>query len=362
MPFLAGRGQASRGYFGGSTTPDAPTLGTLTTSINSPNTVSTPSMTQDENNANFSWTNPGAGGIAIQIPFTAPAFNGGLGITDYEYSTDDGSTWKSAGTTTSPISITTVSASSSNLAAATTYSIRLRAVNPLGSGTASSSSSRETRTAVVSYTIRVYNNRGTETLTETLPLQTATTYQRSHFKIQSDWSVTVAAVNSNGTGAYSAESDAASGWVYSDYAANYATTRTISTASGCDSCGTRTYIEDGTVYRTCRQWTRALGGTTETGLACTFDTNNNEAQSTTWNGNQRNFSACSHSWTYVDHFTGPSTIVVGGVTYNATVYGYSNYASCAYCQIDTWDAEVCNASGSPVYRLVNYYCASLEFC
>lgn len=68
------------------------------------------------------------------------------------------------------------------------------------------------------------------------------------------------------------------------------------------------------------------------------------------------------SWTYVDPFSGPSTIVVSGVTYNASLYGYTTYASCGYCQIDTWDAEVCNASGSPVYRLVNYFCASLEFC
>jgi hypothetical protein len=297
MPFIAGRGQSSRGYFGFASIPDAPTLGTLTTSISSPNTVSKPTMTQDENNANFSWTNPGAGGVTIGIPFTAPVFNGGLSITNYEYSTDNGSTWKSASTTTSPISITTVSGSSSNLSSATEYTVRLRAVNPLGSGTASSSSVRTTPTEVTSYTVRVYNNRGTEVLTETLPPQTATTYQRSHFKIQSDWSVTVSAVNTNGAGTYSAESDAASGWVYSDYAANYPTTRSCESGTGCDSCGTKTGTEDGTVYRTCRQWTRALGGTPETGLACTFDTNNNEAQSTVWNGNCRDLEAsCSDSW------------------------------------------------------------------
>jgi hypothetical protein len=46
MPFLGGRGQASRGYFGGGTTPDAPTSLSST---------------------------PGNGQLVIS--FTAPAFN-----------------------------------------------------------------------------------------------------------------------------------------------------------------------------------------------------------------------------------------------------------------------------------------------
>jgi hypothetical protein len=368
MPFLAGRGQASRGYFGGGTVPDAPTLGTLTTAISSPNTVSTPTLSsQDCNNANFSWSNPGAGGVTIGIPFTAPAFNGGLTITNYEYSTDNGSTWKSAGSTTSPISITTVSSSSSNLAAATTYSIRLRAVNPLGSGTASSSSSRETLAAVTSYTIRVYNNRGTETLTETITGNTTGTYQRSHFKIQADWSVTVAAVNSNGTGSYSAESDAATGWVYSSYDADYATSRQLSTTSGCEGCGTRTYYEDGTVNRTCNQWTRTNTGSgvcaSETGLDCTFDTNNNEAQSTTWSGNQRDFSACSPTWAYVSPEAN-LTVTINGVTYTANVFGYSDGSSagCGTCQVNEWDLQSCTISGTTTYRVVNQRCEFVAFC
>jgi hypothetical protein len=106
---------------------------------------------------------------------------------------------------------------------------------------------------------------------------------------------------------------------------------------GCDSCGTNTKVVTTVTYTKtgCPTYTRS----SETG--CT---------------------GCTGSWTYVDPFSGPSTIVVSGVTYNASLYGYTNYASCGYCQIDTWDAEVCNASGSPVYRLVNYFCASLEFC
>jgi hypothetical protein len=294
MPFLAGRGQSSRGYFGFASVPDAPTLGTITTSINSPGTVSKPVMTQDETNATFTWTSPGATGAALSVPFTAPAFNGGLLITNYEYSTDNGSTWKSAGSTTSPIAITTVSGSSSNLAAATSYTVRLRAVNPIGSGTASSGSARTTPVAVTSYTVKIYDNYPTDNeLVETIT-NTTGTLSRSHHKLERDWSVVVSAVNTNGEGPNSTESDTATGWRYTSYPANYAVTRSCESGTGCDSCGTRTGTEDGTVYRTCRQWTRALGGTPETGLACTFDTNNNEAQSTVWQGNCRDLEAsCS---------------------------------------------------------------------
>jgi hypothetical protein len=325
MPFLAGRGQSSRGYFGGGTTPDAPTLGTLTTSISSPNTVSTPSMTQDANNANFSWSSPGAGGVTIGIPFTAPSFNGGLTITDYEYSTDNGSTWKSAGSTTSPISITTVSGSSSNLSAATSYTVRLRAVNPLGSGAASSSSARTTPTAVTSYTIRVYNNRGTETLTETITGNTTGSYSRSHYRIAADWSVTVAAVNTNGTGTFSAESAAATGWALAS-CTNY-------DDSDCDSCGTKSTV--------CSKWTRSGSADGPCDVSC---------------GTQS--ASCSSSWvTLIPFDTGPNEVVVGGVTYYANIYNYTDYTTCAFCYVNSWDIQVCNASGSPVYRLANYACS-----
>jgi hypothetical protein len=227
-------------------------------------------MTQDANNANFSWSSPGAGGVAIGIPFTAPAFNGGLDITNYEYSTDNGSTWKSAGSTTSPISITTVSSSSSNLSAATEYTVKLRAVNALGSGTASSGSAKTTPAAVTSYTIRVYNNRGTETLTETITGNTSGTYQRSHYQIAADWSVTVAAVNTNGTGSFSSESAAATGWALAS-CTNY-------DSSGCDGCGTKSTV--------CSKWTRSGSSDGPCNVSC---------------GTQ---SGCSGSWQSVDIFAG----------------------------------------------------------
>lgn len=296
MPFLGARAQASRGYFGGGTTPDAPTLGTLATSINSPNTVSTPSMSQDANSASFSWSSPGAGGVAISIPFTAPAFNGGLSITDYEYSTDNGSTWKSSGTTSSPVSITTVSSSSSNLSAATLYNIKLRAVNALGSGTGSSGSGITTPTAVTSYTIRVYNNRGTETLVETITGNTTGSYSRSHYYSASDWSVTVAAVNSNGSGSFSAESSAATGWTLAS-CTNY-------DASGCDSCGTKSTV--------CSKWTRSGSADGPCDVSC---------------GAQ---SGCSGSWSnWFDY----GCVPVSGGTHpyvEGTIYGllYSTSSDC----------------------------------
>ena len=66
------------------------------------------------------------------ITFSAPAENGGSEISNYEYSTDGGSTWVNASPaqTTSPLVI-------SGLSNGTTYSVKLRAVNSLGAGAAS---------------------------------------------------------------------------------------------------------------------------------------------------------------------------------------------------------------------------------
>ena len=105
MPFLGGRGQASRGYFGGGTTPDAPT-----------SLVST------------------KGNGQISVAFTAPGFDGGLPITTYEYalSTSNYETFitRSTGTTASPLVITGLANDG------TSYGVRIRAVNSLGAGAA----------------------------------------------------------------------------------------------------------------------------------------------------------------------------------------------------------------------------------
>jgi Fibronectin type III domain len=115
MPFLGGRGQASRGYFGGGTTPDAPTSLSST-----------------------------AGDQQLFVAFTAPVFTGGLTITNYEYavSSNGGSTYGtwtalSPSDTTSPVTIP-------GLTNGTAYYIKLRAVNSLGSGTESSPVSTNT--------------------------------------------------------------------------------------------------------------------------------------------------------------------------------------------------------------------------
>jgi hypothetical protein len=74
----------------------------------------------------------------LSVAFTAGATNGSA-ITNYQYSTDNGANWKNraTGTTASPLVITTVSPSASNLANGTTYNVRLRAVNAAGSGESS---------------------------------------------------------------------------------------------------------------------------------------------------------------------------------------------------------------------------------
>ncbi len=71
---------------------------------------------------------PGDGKLTVR--FTPPTNNGGASITDYEYSTDNGATWVSTGSTTSPIVIT-------GLTNGTSYNVQLRAVNSSGAGTAS---------------------------------------------------------------------------------------------------------------------------------------------------------------------------------------------------------------------------------
>ncbi|CAB4731654.1 MAG: hypothetical protein F2853_02165 [Actinobacteria bacterium] len=71
---------------------------------------------------------------SAQIAFTDPISNGGATITNYEYSTNNGSSWQALSPTdiTSPITLP-------GLTNGTTYAIKIRAVNSYGSGTASES-------------------------------------------------------------------------------------------------------------------------------------------------------------------------------------------------------------------------------
>jgi uncharacterized repeat protein (TIGR02543 family) len=90
-----------------------------------------------------------AGFGSLSIAFTAGT-NSGTALTNYAYSTDGGASFKNLATpgTTSPIVITTVSASSSSLVAGTTYSVKIRAINTVN-GTDSGAVNGTPRTATV---------------------------------------------------------------------------------------------------------------------------------------------------------------------------------------------------------------------
>jgi len=76
-----------------------------------------------------------------------PGSNGGAAISSYQYSTDNGSTWRTASATTSPLTITTASSDGvTALNNGTAYTVLVRAVNAQGAGTASSSVSGTPRT------------------------------------------------------------------------------------------------------------------------------------------------------------------------------------------------------------------------
>jgi hypothetical protein len=83
---------------------------------------------------------------AVSVKFTSPDNNGGFSIANYEYSTNNGSSW----TALSPPSVSD-SMTISGLTNATTYQVKLRAVTPYGSGAASS-------TLAVTPGVTVYRN------------------------------------------------------------------------------------------------------------------------------------------------------------------------------------------------------------
>ena len=83
-----------------------------------------------------------AGNKTLTVAFDAPISNGGTAITSYQYSTDGGTTWRnrSAGTTASPLVISTVSSSgNTDLVNGQTYTVQIRAINTSGAGSASTS-------------------------------------------------------------------------------------------------------------------------------------------------------------------------------------------------------------------------------
>ena len=86
------------------------------------------------------------GDRSLQAFFRASS-NGGSVITGYEYSTDGGTTWRTASGFTSPLTITALSADGSTpLVNGTAYDVQVRAVNAQGAGSAAGSVSGTPRT------------------------------------------------------------------------------------------------------------------------------------------------------------------------------------------------------------------------
>ena len=79
----------------------------------------------------------------LTVAFTAPSSNGNAAITNYEYSTNNGITFKAfnPADTSTPLVITKLSNSNKSLVKNTTYKIRIRAVNSAGSGALSTAKS-----------------------------------------------------------------------------------------------------------------------------------------------------------------------------------------------------------------------------
>lgn len=86
----------------------------------------------------------------LSVSFTAPSSNG-LPISTYEYSTNDGTSWTSAATTSTSFDIT-------GLTNGTAYSVRVRAVNAAGNGTATGALSRTPAAVPGSPIVSTINN------------------------------------------------------------------------------------------------------------------------------------------------------------------------------------------------------------
>jgi hypothetical protein len=118
----------------------------------------------------------------LSVAFSQP-LNSGSAITKYQYSTDGGTSWKdrATGTTASPLVITTISSSASNLVNTTSYNIQIRAFNT-SAGPATVSISAKPDIVLAAPTIgAITASSGTLTIAFTAPTITTglTTYQYS---------------------------------------------------------------------------------------------------------------------------------------------------------------------------------------
>jgi titin len=76
------------------------------------------------------------GNATITASFTVPS-TGGSPITSYQYSTDGGATWQTAGSNADPMVITTLSSNGSPVVNGTEYPVEIRAINAAGDSLAS---------------------------------------------------------------------------------------------------------------------------------------------------------------------------------------------------------------------------------
>ena len=156
-----------------------------------------------------------AGNAQLSVAFTAPTSNGGSSITNYEYSTDGGTTWitPSPAVTASPLVIT-------GLANGTAYSVQLRANNSAG-GSMATASTQATPVAPSSPTITVAPATLAGVLTTTYGTDSSTqTFAVSGSTLSGDLTVTAPAgleisLSSGGGFAGSLNLEASSGSVAS---------------------------------------------------------------------------------------------------------------------------------------------------
>ncbi|MBM3431927.1 MAG: fibronectin type III domain-containing protein [Bacteroidetes bacterium] len=95
------------------------------------------------------------GDAQLSVAFTAGS-DGGSAITNYQYSTDGGTSWRNraSGTTASPLVISTLSTDGTTaLTNGVSYNIQIRAVNAVGGGTATASTAATPRTTPSAPTI-----------------------------------------------------------------------------------------------------------------------------------------------------------------------------------------------------------------
>ena len=123
---------------------------------------------------------PTLGDLQINVPFTAPASNGGSTIIKYQFSTDGGANWldrTDSATVTSPIVIKFLSTNGTTpIVAGTAYPIQIRAVNsassPTGQGTASVSVTAGTAPGAPTAVSATATGATTATISFTAPTNT----------------------------------------------------------------------------------------------------------------------------------------------------------------------------------------------